>query len=256
MKSNRSINVALASYLMLLVIAEIIIAYYAELGLDSPYLGIAIHVILILILLSYSFFPGRECSVYMPILLIPPLMRILSTSLIGFQFIHTIIIINSLLILTAYLFIKNNKIPLKDIGISTGNVKLQLFIGATGILLGYTEYIILGEQIIGEVIFPTFIAYSFALFLFTGFSEELVFRGIILTNLKSVIGRNYALVFVSLVFTVMHIIWKNPLDILFVFFVALFYGYVFLKTKSLLGISMSHGLANIMLFLVIPLYLH
>ena len=250
---NRDIKIAFVSYLMLLVTAEIIIAYYAELGLDSPHLGIAIHAVLILIILSYSFLSAKKYFVFMQVLVFPPLIRILSTSLTDFQFIYAIIVTNSLLIITAYLFIKSNDIHPRDFGFCMGNIKWQLCVGATGILFGYIEYLILGDQaVISEAVIPTLIAYALALMFFSGFSEELVFRGIILTNLKNVLGRNYALVFVSLVFTAMHIIWKNPLDILFVFFVALFYGYVFLKTKSLLGISMSHGLANVVLFLIIP----
>jgi len=58
---------------------------------------------------------------------------------------------------------------------------------------------------------------------------------------------------VSVLFAIMHIGWKSPADILFVFAVGLFYGLVFLKTRCLLGITISHGITNIMLFMVMPL---
>ena len=42
------------------------------------------------------------------------------------------------------------------------------------------------------------------------------------------------------------------LDVVFVFGVALFFGYVVERTDSILGVSLSHGLTNIVLFLVAP----
>ena len=249
---NRNTTIALVSYLILLIIAEGIISYYRELGLNSPNLGVLIHVSIILILLAYSFSPDRKHSLFMATLIFPPTIRILNTSLTDFEFIQSILTINSLIIVTAYLFLKNNKLNLKDAGFYAGNVKWQLCIGATGLLLGYVEYLILGKQMIGDLYFSGLIMYSLVFLFFTGFSEEFVFRGIILRNSENVISEKYALVFVSLIFTTMHIIWKNPLDIIFVFLVAMFYGYIFQRTGSLLGISLSHGIANIMLFLIIP----
>ena len=249
---NRNTTIALASYLTLLTIAEVIISYYWELGLNSPNLGVLVHVFIVLTLLAYSFFSDRKHSLFMATLIFPPTIRILNTSLTDFQFIYSILIINSLVIVTAYLFIKNNNLKLKDAGFYAGNVKWQLCISATGLLLGYMEYLILGEQMMGELYFSGLIMYSLVFLFFTGFSEEFVFRGIILRNSENVISEKYALVFVSLIFTTMHIIWKNPLDIIFVFLVAMFYGYIFQRTRSLLGISLSHGIANIMLFLILP----
>jgi membrane protease YdiL (CAAX protease family) len=44
------------------------------------------------------------------------------------------------------------------------------------------------------------------------------------------------------------------LDVIFVFLVALFFGGVVKKTGSLLGVTLSHGITNIMLFLIAPFF--
>ncbi|ODS37684.1 MAG: hypothetical protein A7316_09175 [Candidatus Altiarchaeales archaeon WOR_SM1_86-2] len=92
------------------------------------------------------------------------------------------------------------------------------------------------------------------LLVFTGFSEELAFRGLILTNAEKTMGKYLGLIFVSVLFAIMHIVWRSLIDIIFVFGVGLFYGFVFLKTRCLLGITISHGLTNIILFVVMPIY--
>ena len=40
------------------------------------------------------------------------------------------------------------------------------------------------------------------------------------------------------------------IDVTFVFIVALFFGWVVKKTGSLLGVTLSHGITNIVLYLV------
>jgi len=89
----------------------------------------------------------------------------------------------------------------------------------------------------------------------TGFAEELLYRGLIQKNAENVMGKYYALLFASLLFTALHMGWTSNLDLIFVFLVALFYGYIFQKTRSIIGISLSHGISNILLFLVLPLLL-
>jgi membrane protease YdiL (CAAX protease family) len=57
---------------------------------------------------------------------------------------------------------------------------------------------------------------------------------------------------VAVVFAILHIGWLSVLDVFFVFMIGLFFGFVVLKTKSIAGVSLSHGLTNVFLFLVMP----
>jgi len=62
------------------------------------------------------------------------------------------------------------------------------------------------------------------------------------------------LLYTSLLFTALHIGWNSFYDLIFVFSVALFYGYTFQKTRSIVGVTLSHGISNTFLFLIIPFY--
>ncbi|MGC8787064.1 MAG: CPBP family intramembrane glutamic endopeptidase, partial [Anaerolineae bacterium] len=84
----------------------------------------------------------------------------------------------------------------------------------------------------------------------TGFSEELIFRGVMQRAAEAL--DRFSILYVSAVFAVLHVGYKSLLDVLFVFGVALFFGYVVKKTGNILGVSLAHGLTNIVLFLVAP----
>jgi uncharacterized protein len=51
---------------------------------------------------------------------------------------------------------------------------------------------------------------------------------------------------------VLHLGYHSALDMAFVFGVGLFFGFVVDRTQSILSVTLSHGLTNIMLFLVVP----
>lgn len=71
-------------------------------------------------------------------------------------------------------------------------------------------------------------------------------------NAENVFGKLSGLLYTALIFTTMHIGWKSFPDMIFVFCVAIFYGYAFQKTRSLSGVTLSHGLSNTFLFIVVP----
>jgi membrane protease YdiL (CAAX protease family) len=62
------------------------------------------------------------------------------------------------------------------------------------------------------------------------------------------------IIFVTSIFAVLHISNLSPLDCLLAFSVGFLYSVVREKTGSIYGISISHGILNILLFLVAPLY--
>ncbi len=85
----------------------------------------------------------------------------------------------------------------------------------------------------------------------TGAPEELIFRGVLQTATRPILGRlNW--IYVSLVFAVLHIGYQSALDLAFVFGVGLLYGWVFERSRSIVGVSIGHGLANVILFFVAP----
>ena len=73
-------------------------------------------------------------------------------------------------------------------------------------------------------------------------------------NAENVYGMALGLLYTSLLFTALHIGWNSFYDLIFVFSVALFYGYTFQKTRSIVGVTLSHGISNTFLFLIVPFY--
>ena len=83
--------------------------------------------------------------------------------------------------------------------------------------------------------------------------EEFIFRGVLQ---RAAVGafRGRGIVYVSRLFAVRHVGFLSWLDIIFVFGVALFFGWVVKQTGSLLGVTLAHGITNTMLFLILPFF--
>ncbi len=57
---------------------------------------------------------------------------------------------------------------------------------------------------------------------------------------------------VAILFAVLHFGYRSVLNVLFVFAVALLFGLIAQRSGTLLGVSISHGLTNVSLYLVFP----
>lgn len=141
----------------------------------------------------------------------------------------------------------------RKVGITFNKPFTQLAVGATGIPLGVIEYFILRP----EHLAPGFNMWeltllALALVFFTGFVEELVFRGVMQRSAVEALGWKAGVLGVTVVFALLHMGWLSTLDFIFVFSIGLLFGFIALKTGSIVGISLSHGLTNVLLFLVLP----
>jgi hypothetical protein len=122
-----------------------------------------------------------------------------------------------------------------------------------GIGLGYIEHLILrpspllDEFTPGAIWFPALILVAF-----TGFLEEIIFRGLMQTTFGAKIGRWLGILLISGLFAVLHLGYQSPLDVIFVFLVALLFALLTEWTRSIWGVSLAHGLTNVTLFLVFP----
>jgi membrane protease YdiL (CAAX protease family) len=186
-----------------------------------------------------------------------PIIRIigLSIPLLQIPTLYWFPIIAIPLFATSYTIIKAQGLNRRNVGLIWGNLPLQLLIASTGILLGCIEYTILQPKPLIPVLnLETLIFASIILIISTGFAEELLFRGILQKNSQNVLGPLYGLLYTALLFTALHIGWNSIYDLIFVFIVGLFYGIAFYKTKSILGTTLSHGISNTFLFLIVPFY--
>lgn len=240
----------LSMYLILVCIAEIVTNYY------NPEVGLIIHFSILSMILvhssterSYNFANLLRCMMAIPIIRIIGL----TIPLMQTQSIYWFPIIAIPLFAASVTIIKIQKLNRINLGLTFGNIPLQLTIALTGIIIGFIEYQILHpEPLIHYFNMQSLIVASILLIVSTGFAEELLFRGIIQKNAENIIGSVFGVLYTSLLFTTLHMGWNSILDWILVFGVSIFYGYIFQRTRSLFGITLSHGISNSMLFLILP----
>jgi membrane protease YdiL (CAAX protease family) len=253
-------------YLLAITVAEtIVILLEPATGIvTSSLIGIACHIcILIVAIIDASLISKSLYARLVLSLSLIPIIRIVSLSLplTGVSHIWQFPIIYLPLLAAAIVLIRLLDLKPKEIGINFGFVPVQLMIGLVGIGLGIVEYLILiPESLIAELTWQTAWLPALVLLISTGFVEELIFRGILQKTAIEVFG-NWGIVYISYLFAILHIGWigtGNPislLDVVFVFIVALFFGWIVKKTGSLLGVTLAHGITNIVLFIIAPFYL-
>ena len=238
-------------YLIALTVAEVLTV------LVDLRAGMLIHgVILLVVMLLAALSPDRQGIRFLLPLAFPPLIRLLSLSLplTNFNFIYWYVIIGVPLFIATYLTIRATGLNADMIGlrISWREVPFQLLIGLSGLLLGLVEYFILHpEALISKPSWEQILISVLILLVFTGFLEELIFRGVMQASAIQALGQP-GLIFVALVFSVLHIGYRSMLDVIFVFTVAIVFGVLVQRYKSLLGVSIAHGLINVSLYLIYP----
>jgi membrane protease YdiL (CAAX protease family)/LysM repeat protein len=187
-------------------------------------------------------------------LALAPLIRILSISLPlqNLPLIDWYLIIGALLYLAVFFAARITGISGQRMGITAKGWPLQLAIGPIGFGLGLMEFMILGSRpLIENPNWPMLIYASFVLMVFTGFLEEIIFRGLIQDVSTATMGR-FGIWYCAVLFAVLHIGYLSVPDILFVFGVGLLFGYISHRTRSLLGVSLAHGFTNISMYLIYP----
>jgi membrane protease YdiL (CAAX protease family) len=239
-------------YLAALTLAEVLTA------LVVPRVGLVLHGLLLMVVLLHTGLnwehPARGLLLS---LAFAPLIRLLSLSLplANVPLVYWYLLTSIPLFVATYIAMRTLDIHWGGVGLTLRAWPLQLAVGVVGAAFGYLEY---------QILRPAPLARSFTLeqlwlpaliLLFsTGFMEELIFRGVMQRVAQEALG-GWHIVYVSALFAVLHVGYKSLLDVVFVFGVALFFGYVVERTDSILGVSLSHGLTNIVLFLVAPFLL-
>lgn len=250
-RSSKKEIAILITYMLAIVAAELSVAYLnVEVGLVLEF------IILFALLVNSSIHESYNFSTLLRSMMILPMIRIIGLSipgLIGINSLYWFPIIAIPLFAASFTLMRTQKLSRKKVGLVLGNIPVQLIIALSGVVLGFTEYLILKpEALIPSFTLQTVLIGSAILIISTGFAEELLFRGILQKNAENVFGKIFGLLYASILFTALHIGWHSSLDLLFVFGVAMFYGYAFQKTRSLLGVTLSHGLSNTFLFLIMP----
>ena len=252
---KRKEKLSIFIYILSIAAVEFIISFL------DPNWGLFCHGVIMFTLFGHAAFlyPAEKYTSYLLMsIALAPLIRIISlyAPLSEFYFLQWFPILSVPLFFGAFLLILFQHLNERDIGLvlKLRQVPLQVAICIVGIPLGFIEYLILKPNpLIEELSFRSLIAPIMIMLVCTGFAEELVFRGIIQHNAIRCFNSGLGIFFISLLFAVMHIGNFSLLDVVFVFLIGYFYAYVVKFTGSIIGVSISHGLTNIVLFLIMPL---
>jgi uncharacterized protein len=221
----------------------------------EPQLGLVVYGIILAALLAHgAWLWGQPISRLLLALAFAPLIRILSYAipLIDFPQMYWYVLTAVPLLVAAGFLVPMLGYSRRSVGLCVGRLPVQLLIGLTGITFGVIEY---------QILAPAPMASSFTwqqiwlpaliLFFATGLFEELIFRGIMQRAAVDALA-GFGIWFVAIVFAILHIGYHSVVDLVFVFGVGLYFGWIVARTGSILGVTIAHGLTNIMLFLVMP----
>jgi membrane protease YdiL (CAAX protease family) len=266
-EARRAESLILYSSIIWLAVSEISFLYKTE--VISVPLGILLYSAMLLGLLAgigllnraeekEGYLKYGHSADLLKTLMILPLTRIFGFTLPLLLFRQTFwpLIISIPLLITVWVLARNLNLTLKDVGLVGGSVRSQLPVALFGIFLGFLEYVILRPNPIVEA--PTvgnMLVPGIILVMFTGFTEELIFRGFLQTIATRCMGALQGVLYVSILFTLMHIAYGSAIEMLYVFCVALLYGIIFYRTKTLWGVMLSHGVANVVLLMIAPFVL-
>lgn len=273
-------------YLLLVTIAEILASYLnAQVGLLAHFILLLIFVIHYTLInmrkhtantLQCRFIEGKRypsrlmqlviddykqfSSILLTLTLIP-MIRILSLvmPLYNFAPLYWFVLIGIAIYLSFIILKIQQKIPLSDIGFKRPHLKhypLEFAIILLAIPMGIAEFFILQP----EPLVTSFTVYNVVIviiifFVTVGLMEEIIFRGLLQNNSIDILGPKKGILFTTLIFTALHIGNLSILDCLLVFIVGGLYGITVYKTKSIIGVTISHTIVNIFLFIICPVFL-
>ena len=250
MRANKELKVFI-SYLILIATGETVTSF-----IDPSY-GLFLHSIILISLLTLSalWHRANPASNLLLNLSLAPLIRILSLSLplTYFPRYAWYLVVSIPVFAATATMMRIQGIGLRDVGITLKKPLAQTGIALTGIPFGIIEYFILKPQpLAADLTFRELILLAIALIFSTGFVEELVFRGTLQNSAVKALGEKAGIIGVTAVFAALHIGWLSILDVAFVFAIGLFFGFSTLKTGSIIGVSLAHGITNVLLFLAMP----
>lgn len=127
-------------------------------------------------------------------------------------------------------------------------------VALSGLALGAIQYALLrppplvGSPALGGVLL------ALVLLLGAGLLEEVLFRGILQATATEVLGIWPGIVYGSVLFGALSIGQHSAAQVVFASGVAWYFSVVVLRTRTLLGVALAHGLTNILAYIIFPLW--
>ena len=244
---NRS-HIRLVGFLFLLVLAEAVGAA------GATWLGLIMHVLLLLWLAVGSVTAVAESeSRLLTALMLAPLIRLVSLSMPLFRLPEQLwqgsVAIS--ILAAAVIVMRQSGLRPSAAGLSSRQLWLQIPLGGIGFGLGVLGHAFVPPDRAPPALGPELFVVASGMLLLAGLTEELAFRGVILALARPIWGRA-AVLFVALVYTALQVGHGAAPNLALAFAIAVFFTYLVQLGRSIVGVSLAHGVANVMLFLVLP----
>jgi membrane protease YdiL (CAAX protease family) len=235
-------------YALALAAAELLVAT------SQPLTALLIHATLVLALVYQSALGGVERGRSLALaLLLVPLLRIAALALpptawplLSYTLAGGGIVVATLLVIRAL------RLRPPDVGLTVGKLWMQLMVMGCGVALGYVGAVLLRPELpAGVASWQALAALALALLVFAGFAEELIFRGLLQKVSGPVLGR-WGPLYVATIFAAVQLGFGSPLYALLAFIIGLVFAGVVRLSGSIVGVALAHGVASIVMLLVMP----
>lgn len=236
-------------YLGLVASAELLIA------LAVPRAGMILHCLLLSVLLGHAAWAARsQDRALLACLALAPIMRIVGLWL-SFPEIclsHQYLLASLPLFAATGMTTRVLGYSRDALGLTTRSLPIQIAVGSTGLIAGMLDYLILRPpSLASSLAWADVWQPALILLVCAGLLEELIFRGLLLRAAAGSLG-GWGLWYSSLLFAALQIGYRSPAHLVLAFVMGAIWGWVVRHTGSLVGVALAHGLANVIVFLIMP----
>lgn len=209
-------------------------------------------ILISLLILSYFKYNEFVHSLYLALTLIP-LIRIISVSLPlqGLPSVLGLVLVSVPLFIAGAMVARMVGLTHTELGFRFRRLHYQFLIALLGLPLGFIESLIAKPIIINTQATSQEILIAVSvLILCVGLLEEFIFRGILFNVALEVLGDKKAVFLTSLLYATLTISGQSILNVIYAFMISLLFCRIVAWQKSIIGVSLAHGLINVLPYLI------
>jgi uncharacterized protein len=249
-------------YLIVGFLAAAILEAEVAVALVAPIMGVILHgAVIVAIANIYLFIPSIPHRRALIPLLLFPILRLLSVTIpiavlpriywypaIGLPWLLSALIV--------VWFLRPSLDTLQIHGWRHGEILRQGIFGLTGIALAFLVFFLApAKPIVADGNWRSLVLGGLFLTVFSGFSEEFVFRFLVQSQLESVFGRA-GIIIAAMLGAALYIPTLSLPLVAFWMIAGMIFGFWVHRTRSLWGVVLAHSLINVGSILLLPLLIH
>ena len=212
-------------------------------------------IVLVTLLSHYVLMEQAPYRRVLPVLALIPLLRLLSFTMPTrhVALIYWFAMVGVPLLIAAFLTARLLDLSRASVGLCIRSWPPQVLITLSGLPLSFAAFLLLRpEPLVARLDWQQALIGALVLIIFAGFTEEVIFRGMLQTVVSQTVG-SAGLFYSSSVFAVTYIGSQSWSFVLFMGLVGLFFGWCAKRTGSIWGVVLAHSALLIGMILVWPL---